>query len=115
MGTSPERPESKIGSLGLSEPWPVLGRQTGSKRKVIWEERRPGVFKGTNETRGGNRDSVECGVWGDRELAVYGGSKQTRAPLQVLTITARCSDGNVRFSGKFLDKGTCPALGTLLM
>lgn len=30
MGTSPERPEGKIGSLGLSESWPELGRQIGS-------------------------------------------------------------------------------------
>lgn len=42
------------------------------------------------------------------QLVVHEGGKQSGASL-VLTRTARCSDDNVRFSGKFLHKGTCLA------
>lgn len=40
------------------------------------------------------------------------GEASHRGLLLVLTRTVRCSDGNMRFSGKFLDTDTCPALGS---
>lgn len=74
MGTSPERPEGKIGSLGLIELWPDrFLKKTVGKGEGEW-----GFSRTQTRQEEATGRVYECGLGVVGQLAVHGGSKRSR-------------------------------------